>query len=173
MFGADLYAPSVLISKISASELSRKFIKSALLVGESELYNNNKKTCCTKSSKCSIFSGSSCWPSFLLLLCVVDPNLSFMNRPPLLLRSKKKKKKESTSMTKKKNGKMMIPREYIFFLRKKKNWEKRDRARFINIPWANCFFLSGPEQGRVARGLGKLMQPTPTLNISQQEISCT
>ncbi len=32
-FGADLHAPSVLISKISASELSRKFIKSALLVG--------------------------------------------------------------------------------------------------------------------------------------------
>ncbi len=30
---ARLYAQSVLISKISASELSRKFIKSALLVG--------------------------------------------------------------------------------------------------------------------------------------------
>ena len=36
MFGADLYAQSVLVDKISASELSRKFIKSALLVGEAE-----------------------------------------------------------------------------------------------------------------------------------------
>ena len=33
MFGADLYAQSVLINKISASELRRKYIKSALLVG--------------------------------------------------------------------------------------------------------------------------------------------
>ena len=33
-FGADYYAQSVLINKISASELSRKFIKSALLVGQ-------------------------------------------------------------------------------------------------------------------------------------------
>ncbi len=33
MFGADLYAKSVLSSKISASELGQKFIKSALLVG--------------------------------------------------------------------------------------------------------------------------------------------
>ncbi len=32
-FGADLYAQSVLTNKNSASELSRKFIKSALLVG--------------------------------------------------------------------------------------------------------------------------------------------
>ncbi len=32
-FGADLYSQSVLINKISASELSRKLIKSALLVG--------------------------------------------------------------------------------------------------------------------------------------------
>ena len=32
-FGTDLYVQSVLINKISASELSRKFIKSALLVG--------------------------------------------------------------------------------------------------------------------------------------------
>ena len=32
-FGDDLRAQSVLIDKISASELSRKFIKSALLVG--------------------------------------------------------------------------------------------------------------------------------------------
>ncbi len=32
-FGADLYAQSVLSNKISASELSRKFIESALLVG--------------------------------------------------------------------------------------------------------------------------------------------
>ncbi len=32
-FGADLYAQSLLISKISAPELSQKFIKSALLVG--------------------------------------------------------------------------------------------------------------------------------------------
>ena len=33
-FGADLHAQSVLVSKNSASDLSRKFIKSALLVGE-------------------------------------------------------------------------------------------------------------------------------------------
>ncbi len=32
-FGADLYAQSVIINKISATELSRKLIKSALLVG--------------------------------------------------------------------------------------------------------------------------------------------
>ena len=31
--GANLYAQSVLIDKISVSELSRKFIKSALLAG--------------------------------------------------------------------------------------------------------------------------------------------
>ncbi len=33
-FGTDLYAQSALIDKISASELTRKFIESALLVGE-------------------------------------------------------------------------------------------------------------------------------------------
>ncbi len=32
-FGADLHARSVLTNKISASKLSRKFVKSALLVG--------------------------------------------------------------------------------------------------------------------------------------------
>ncbi len=32
-FGANLYAQSALVNKISASELSREFIKSALLVG--------------------------------------------------------------------------------------------------------------------------------------------
>ena len=32
-FGADLFAQSVLVDKISVSELSRKFTKSALLVG--------------------------------------------------------------------------------------------------------------------------------------------
>ena len=35
-FGADSYARSVLINKISASELGRKFIKSSLLVGKAE-----------------------------------------------------------------------------------------------------------------------------------------
>ena len=34
MLGVDLYAQSVLADKISASELSRKFVKSALLVGK-------------------------------------------------------------------------------------------------------------------------------------------
>ncbi len=34
---ADLHAQSVLINKISASELSRKFIKSALVVGHCPL----------------------------------------------------------------------------------------------------------------------------------------
>ncbi len=33
MFGTDLYSHSVLINKISESELSREFIKRALLVG--------------------------------------------------------------------------------------------------------------------------------------------
>ncbi len=33
-FGTDSYAQSVLINKISASDLSRKLIKSALLVGQ-------------------------------------------------------------------------------------------------------------------------------------------
>ena len=37
-FGANLYAQSVFINKISASELSRKFIKSALLVGSACYY---------------------------------------------------------------------------------------------------------------------------------------
>ncbi len=32
-FGSDLHAQSALTNKISASELSRKFIKSAVLVG--------------------------------------------------------------------------------------------------------------------------------------------
>ncbi len=36
MFRTDFYAQSVLIKKVSASELSGKFIKSALLVGEGE-----------------------------------------------------------------------------------------------------------------------------------------
>ncbi len=36
-FRADLLAQSVLISKISASELSRKFVKSALLVGHEDI----------------------------------------------------------------------------------------------------------------------------------------
>ncbi len=35
--GTDLYAQSVIINKISESELSRKFIKSALLVGLANL----------------------------------------------------------------------------------------------------------------------------------------
>ncbi len=39
MFGADLYAQPVLINKTSASELSRKFIKSVLLVGFEVLYS--------------------------------------------------------------------------------------------------------------------------------------
>ena len=34
MFGADLHAQAELINKISASELSQKFVKSALLVGK-------------------------------------------------------------------------------------------------------------------------------------------
>ncbi len=33
-FDANLYTQSMLINKISASQLSRKFIKSALLVGK-------------------------------------------------------------------------------------------------------------------------------------------
>ena len=37
-FGANLHAQSVISDKVSASELSRKFIKSALLVGEVVLF---------------------------------------------------------------------------------------------------------------------------------------
>ena len=40
-FGVDWHAQSVLINKISASELSRKFIKCALLVGEGECISRN------------------------------------------------------------------------------------------------------------------------------------
>ena len=43
MFGADLHAQSALVNKISASELSRKFVKSALLVGEKDLDSPHKK----------------------------------------------------------------------------------------------------------------------------------
>ncbi len=39
MFGTKLYAQSVLINKISASELSRKFVMSALLVGCVSLFS--------------------------------------------------------------------------------------------------------------------------------------
>ncbi len=42
MFGADLHAQSELINKICASELSRKFIKDALLVGYAQLLHYNK-----------------------------------------------------------------------------------------------------------------------------------
>ncbi len=38
-FGTDLYAPSVLINKVSASQLSRKFIKVELLAGTHLLGN--------------------------------------------------------------------------------------------------------------------------------------
>ncbi len=38
-FGAKWYAQSVIINKISASELSQKFIKSALLVGLASVYH--------------------------------------------------------------------------------------------------------------------------------------
>ncbi len=41
MFGADLYAQSVLNNKISALEFSTKFIKSALLVGQQHLNMRN------------------------------------------------------------------------------------------------------------------------------------
>ncbi len=44
-FGADLHAQSALINSISASELSGRFIKSALLVGENVF--------CTISDPCS------------------------------------------------------------------------------------------------------------------------
>ncbi len=41
--GADLHAQSVLINKISASELSRKFVKSALLVGRAFIPRQGRK----------------------------------------------------------------------------------------------------------------------------------
>ncbi len=42
-FGTDLYAQSVLTNKISASELSRKFIKGPLLVGCDSVSQKNVK----------------------------------------------------------------------------------------------------------------------------------
>ena len=53
MLGADLHAQLVLINKISASELSRKFIKGALLVGQSFRFYWRNFVCfvlCLKSS---------------------------------------------------------------------------------------------------------------------------
>ena len=51
--GADLHAQSVISNKISASELSRKLIKSALLVGSSQSSNDEEKKkqvpCCCKT----------------------------------------------------------------------------------------------------------------------------
>ncbi len=44
MLGTNLHAQSVLVSKISASELSQKFIKSALLVGGGSLIETPR--CC-------------------------------------------------------------------------------------------------------------------------------
>ncbi len=48
-FGADLYPQSVLIDKMSASELSRKFVKSALLVGILEICCLYGKERCSKN----------------------------------------------------------------------------------------------------------------------------
>ncbi len=44
-FGTNLYAQLLLINKISASELSRKFIKSALLVGSGAVKYYSRYTC--------------------------------------------------------------------------------------------------------------------------------
>ncbi len=41
-FRADLYAQSVIINKVSASELRRKIIKSALLVGQMQITQHGK-----------------------------------------------------------------------------------------------------------------------------------
>ena len=48
-FGADLHAQPVLVNKIFASELSQKFIKTALLVGEEEGEEDKDK-----SSGCAV-----------------------------------------------------------------------------------------------------------------------
>ena len=44
MFGADLHAQSVIIDKISVSELRRKFIKSASLVGQVDQHPDHGPT---------------------------------------------------------------------------------------------------------------------------------
>ncbi len=50
--GTDLHAQSVLVNKISASELRRKFIKSALLlVGKHNFFNLKKKVFLTYDYK--------------------------------------------------------------------------------------------------------------------------
>ena len=54
---ADLYAQSVLIDEISVSELSRKFIKSALLVGKAEMTKNSVLELTRKFIKSALLVG--------------------------------------------------------------------------------------------------------------------
>ncbi len=55
-FGANLHAQSVLINKISASEFSRKIIKSALLVGKG-IRKRRSKYCCGRVLRFKASSG--------------------------------------------------------------------------------------------------------------------
>ncbi len=99
-FGTDLYARSVLISKISASELSRKSIRSALLVGNLRMPGKGTRTMATtrpwsprplrtqKPPRPKICSSSSFLPlqflrrSFLLLLLCVLLFCGVVTPPP-------------------------------------------------------------------------------------------
>ncbi len=78
-FGADLHAQSVLSNKISASELTRKFIKSALLVGTS--IKKNILVCREKEIKDLVARktlGSFFSPSFLLRDFFMCPTLKVL-----------------------------------------------------------------------------------------------
>ncbi len=55
-FGADLYPQSVLVNNISASELSQKLIKSALLVGHSQRHTADKNRYFFLTMLCEVFS---------------------------------------------------------------------------------------------------------------------
>ena len=57
-FGADLYAQSVLGDKISASELTRKLIKSAMLVGQGNLCHREKGEGKAMHHSCRLCSGA-------------------------------------------------------------------------------------------------------------------
>ena len=68
---ADLYAQSELINKISASELSRKFVKSALLVGYIE--SKHKFESRTVLHYCDVLSGALLYHFYACRLPQLSP----------------------------------------------------------------------------------------------------
>ncbi len=81
--GTDSYAQSVLSSKISVPELSRKFVKSALLVGEEKEANNNLSP--VRSNKIQLNKAPPSpfllarWFHFQERKCVPGPKWSFFS----------------------------------------------------------------------------------------------